>query len=142
MTHGFRVTEDRYHNTKIMLSRGYSSIANGCTGVATYVDGALVSRDGEYPLDAMPYHMIEAIEVYRGAAGIPAKFNGTGSVWRRPRVDANRVVMLLSAASAKVRAVPAYYRLSPALSARASSSNLLMTSRLNGRGGSGERVGS
>lgn len=44
-----------------------------------YVDNMLVSRDGSDLEMVAPLHVIEAIEVYRGASELPLQWGGTGA---------------------------------------------------------------
>ena len=46
----------------------------GCSRFALFLDGALLAND---LLEAIPLNTVAAIEVYRGAAQIPAQFNAT-----------------------------------------------------------------
>jgi hypothetical protein len=82
---GLAVTELLYGIPRVSVlpefggNRVLMSAPLGECGPSIYVDGVLVSQNGE-GLDAMaPLNVVEAVEVYRGAAELPLQWSGTAA---------------------------------------------------------------
>ena len=78
---GYGVNGDR-RRFLVESSRIIGRIGGGSCAMQVYLDGMFVGTTGpgDLPLDDLiPVHMIEAVEVYRSTAEIPAEFNRTGS---------------------------------------------------------------